>query len=231
MPAWADYTFDPQTDCGSNAPLMWNREAKRNGVRHSVFCASLADVFDDHPSIDAIWREEFWDLVYETHNLDWLLLTKHPEHITSMLPDGMMTDPVWGGPCPNIHIGVSVEDQATADERIPELLRRWSGPNFVCYAPALGPVNFRRLRQQDEGGEWFIDSLTGGHYLDHGGYTVDVPIYRAFGNRPMGTIHWIIAGDKSGARSRTEHPNWFQSVHDQCRAAGVPFSFRQWNQE
>jgi protein gp37 len=61
-------------------PLKWNREAAAAGHRRKVFCASLADVFDLHESIDPRWRLELFSLIRQTPNLDWLLLTKRPQN-------------------------------------------------------------------------------------------------------------------------------------------------------
>ena len=98
-------------------PLTWNRRAEREGVRYRVFCASLADVFDPHPSIPQEWRAELWALIQETPSLDWQLLTKRPENVMRMVPA------LWQVEFPpNVWIGTSVEDQERADERIPELV-------------------------------------------------------------------------------------------------------------
>lgn len=121
-------------------PLKWNREAAKAGRRKRVFCASLADVFDDHPSIATEWRIDLAELIVETQFLEWLLLSKRPERIDrAWLPHNTA----------NVRIGVTAENQMRAEERIPELLKHWSGPNFISYEPALGPVNF---------GEW-IESI------------------------------------------------------------------------
>jgi protein gp37 len=113
-------------------PLRWNRASNGGPVR--VFCASLSDVFDDHPSIAQAWRDELLDLIGRTPNLEWLLLTKRPENIPAALTPKAF---------PNVRIGVTAGLQAWANECIPELLARWHGPNFVSYEPALGPVDFR----------------------------------------------------------------------------------------
>lgn len=136
--AWGPRELRTRTaDTNWKKPLTWNRKAEREGRRYRVFCASMADVFDDHPGIKPEWRRTLGTLIAATHRLDWLLLTKRPENIEALLavmfPDGVP---------PNVRIGVSVEDQATADKRIPELLAAWGGPNFVSYEPAIGGVDF-----------------------------------------------------------------------------------------
>src|SRR4051794_39389208 len=68
----------------------WDRDAAKAGERHRVFCASLADVFDNHHSIEPEWRADLWALIDRCRNLDWLLLTKRPQNVRKMLP------PSWG---------------------------------------------------------------------------------------------------------------------------------------
>ena len=117
------------------APISWNRTAlARRGRPERVFCSAESDVFDDHPSIEQVWRDDLLELICRTPNLEWLLLTKRPENIPAALtPEAF----------PNVRIGVTAGLQARADECIPALLARWRGPNFVSYEPALGPVDFR----------------------------------------------------------------------------------------
>jgi protein gp37 len=125
-----------------NLPLRWDRRAQRDGRRFRVFCASLADVFDDHPSILPEWRARLWRLIAATPNLDWLLLTKRPEHWLLYLP---VDEPVaaFG----NIRLGVTIENQAACDERAMDLVLASSlgWPTFVSYEPALGPVEWGAL--------------------------------------------------------------------------------------
>lgn len=118
-------------------PLKWNREAEQAGERRRVFCASLADVFEDREELRE-WREELWDLISECSNLDWLLLTKRPENIGRMMGwfDEDMPSHVW--------LGTSVENQDAADMRIPHLLRAPAAVHFLSCEPLLGPVNLAK---------------------------------------------------------------------------------------
>src|SRR5687767_5849881 len=72
-------------DAAWKEPLAWNRRAAKDGVRRKVFCASLADVFEERPDLDAP-RRRLWETIRATPNLDWQLLTKRPENITRLLP-------------------------------------------------------------------------------------------------------------------------------------------------
>jgi protein gp37 len=117
-------------------PRKWNEKAQRDGVRRRVFCASMADVFEDRADlIDA--RGDLFELIDETPWLDWLLLTKRPENIARLMP------PYWGGRVwPNVWLGTTVENQQYADERLPHLVAKDAAVRFVSYEPALGPVDF-----------------------------------------------------------------------------------------
>lgn len=110
-------------------PLKWNTAAAKVGIRARVFCASMADVFEYHPQLDDP-RRRLWDLIEETPDLDWLLLTKRPENIT----------PAWGA-LENVWLGTSVENQEQADTRIPLLLRVPVRVRFLSCEPLLGPVD------------------------------------------------------------------------------------------
>lgn len=116
-------------------PLRWNRLATQQGHRMRVFCASMADVFEDNPSIDSE-RHRLWSLIAETPMLDWLLLTKRPENMLRFTP--------WKDPWPsNIWAMTSVENQEYADERIPTLIQIPTIIRGLSVEPLLGPVDLR----------------------------------------------------------------------------------------
>ena len=115
-------------------PLAWDRAAGLAGERHRVFCASLADVFDNHASIDQEWRSDLWRLIASTPNLDWMLLTKRPGNIEKMLPHG------WGRGWHNVWLGCTVVNQEEADRDIPKLLKVDAAVRFLSMEPLLGPV-------------------------------------------------------------------------------------------
>ncbi len=118
-------------------PLRWNKAAEAAGERHRVFCASMADVFEDHPAVEEA-RARLFELIGSTIHLDWLLLTKRPENVMRMLPE------LWGGNLLlHMWIGTSVEDQRRADERIPHLLRIPARVRFLSCEPLIGPLDLR----------------------------------------------------------------------------------------
>lgn len=109
-----------------------------NKTRQRVFCASLADVFEDKPEL-AVWRYDLLNLIMETQNLIYLLLTKRPENVASMI--GYQYGNPWGDGLPtNVWIGTSVENQQTADERIPHLLQIPAVVRFLSVEPLLEPI-------------------------------------------------------------------------------------------
>src|SRR3990167_9552636 len=117
-----------------NEPLKWNRKAEQKGVRYRVFCASMADVFDN--AVEDKWRVRLFELFKATPHLDWLLLTKRIGNVPKMLPAD------WGDGYPNVWMGVSVVNQSEADRDIPKLLQIQASIRWVSYEPALGPVDF-----------------------------------------------------------------------------------------
>jgi protein gp37 len=119
-------------------PHRWNRDALAAGRRHRVFCASMADIFDNRVPLP--WRMELWGLIRATPALDWLLLTKRPQNIAGMLPDG------WGEGWPNVWLGTTVENQTEADRRIPHLAAIPAAVLFLSCEPLLGPLDLAPWR-------------------------------------------------------------------------------------
>jgi protein gp37 len=115
-------------------PLKWNRQAEAQGVRFRVFCASLADVFDNE--VDPVWRLDLFKLIAQTPNLDWLLLTKRIGNAKNMLGDYQSVSLL-----PNIWLGITVVNQEEADRDIPKLLAFPARVRFLSMEPLLGPVD------------------------------------------------------------------------------------------
>lgn len=195
-------------------PLQWNREAQAAGTRHRVFCASLADVFDNHGSITSGWHGDLWHLIHRTPHLDWLLLTKRPQNIAGMLPESYGA-PEWGEGWPNVWLGTTVENQEEANRRIPHLLAVPARVRFLSCEPLLGPVDLTDLQMKAGAGTDHYSALF-----------CDVhPEDDTWGGA---TIDWVIAGGESGPNHRVADPDWFRSLRDQCALDGLPFFFKQW---
>lgn len=129
--------------------------------------------------------------------------------------------PPFPKPLPNVWLGVSVEDQQAAEERIPDLLATPAAVRFLSCEPLLEAINFQ-IRNRVE--EVTTYPLTGG-WVDHQNFN---PNGVAAGRGPK--IDWVIVGGESGPRARPMHPDWARSIRDQCAAAGVPFFFKQWGE-
>lgn len=134
----------------------------------------------------------------------------------------------YGWPLPNVWLGVSVEDQKRADERIPDLLATPAAVRWISAEPLLGPVS---LVDQCNG-HYFLNSLEGLRWHDA---PDGVPTFKSVmppGNPKLGDraarLDWVVAGGESGNGARPMHPDWARSLRDQCATAGVAFHFKQW---
>lgn len=174
-------------------------------ARARVFCASLADVFDNE--VPVLWRIELMKLIVNTPNLDWLLLTKRIGNAADMLETAFRAVHAgregWADNVrPNVWIGATVVNQAEVDRDLPKLLSVRAAVRFLSIEPMLGPINL-----------WpYIGPVVFTH-LD-----------------PWDTergIDWVICGGESGSKARPMHPDWARSLRDQCEAAGVPFFLKQ----
>lgn len=187
-----------------NLPLRWDREARTAGTRARVFCASLADVFDNQVAPD--WRADLWNLIAATPWLDWLLLTKRPQNISGMLP------PSWfEGPWPNVWLGATICNQAEADRNVPHLTAIPAALRFLSIEPLLGPLSFRWAR-------WVNQDAT----------------LRRFGRinhlEGLRGIHWAIVGGESGSHARPMDLASVRGLRDEFLEAGTAFFFKQWGE-
>lgn len=137
-------------------PLAWNRKARAEGRRDRVFCASLADVFEDRHEVNA-WRVALLEMIELTHALDWLLLTKRPENVKRLIEQaaGRSVESFLERN-PHVWIGASVENQEQAEKRIPHLLAIPAALRFLSCEPLLGPVDLRPYLHDDQRIDWII---------------------------------------------------------------------------
>jgi protein gp37 len=205
-------------------PERWNQQAAAAGVRRRVFCASLADVFDN--AVPPAWRRDLLALIASTPNLDWLLLTKRIGNASRMLQEALdgLSPPALAGislwadlPFPNVWLGATVVNQEEADRDIPKLLATPARIRFLSIEPMLGPIDLDRVRAQIAPGSFETGSCL---YADDG-----------FGlNAPRNRIDWVIVGGESGQHARPMHSAWPRALCNQCSEAGVPFLFKQWGE-
>ena len=137
-------------------PLAWNRHSAKAGKRERVFCASLADVFDEQAPDGAL--DDLWGLIRETPCLDWQLLTKRPGRILENLPADWNTASLFCRGYPNVWLGVTAEDQAAYDERWALLCGVPARIRFVSYEPAVGSLDLLATpaRRADSLPDWVI---------------------------------------------------------------------------
>lgn len=200
-------------------PLRWRKPRR-------VFVNSMSDLFHESLPDEAIDRVFAIMLAARWHTFQ--VLTKRPERMRDWISRPMSVDryvamieavgtyaplilmedttmTIEGGAklLSNVWLGVSVEDQATADERIPVLLDTPAALRFVSAEPLLGPIDFRRIRNTSP------------------------PAPGCPSGRPSAGVNWIIVGGESGPGARPCDVSWVRSIVEQCKGAGVACFVKQ----
>lgn len=186
-------------------------------ARRRVFCASLADVFDNQ--VDPEWRSDLLDLIDRTPCLDWLLLTKRIGNVTKMLVDLLESEHrpdrrrflhSWLNrePPENVWIGSTIVTQGEAERDLPALMRVPAAVRFVSMEPLLGPVDLTAV---------MTNSGIPHDYLRPG----------CVSGQDWPALDWVIVGGESGPHARVMDPEWAKSLRRQCDAAGVAHFFKQ----
>lgn len=185
-------------------PLRWTKPRR-------IFVNSMSDLF--HEDVPDDFLPDVFAVMAVAKQHTFQILTKRHVRMHEVLNDGVFFEAVvcsargygvelkthdW--PLQNVWIGISLEDQITADERIPLLLQTPAIVRWISAEPLLGPVDLS-------------------DYLEFYVGTGDT-----FG------LDWIVAGGESGTKARPMHPDWVRSLRDQCLEAGVPFLFKQWGE-
>jgi protein gp37 len=193
-------------------------------ARRRVFCASLADVFDNEVPVE--WRRDLLELIAATPNLDWILLTKRVGNVMDMVNEiadrprlgshaGDLMAHQWrkGNPPRNVWLGATICNQSEADRDIPKLLATPAAVRFISVEPMLGPIDL-----------WSMTTTDGATYNA-------LSAWAEPGTDPLERrVDWVICGGESGPHARPMHPEWARDLRDQCAAAGVPFLFKQWGE-
>jgi protein gp37 len=213
-------------------PLRWKRPRR-------IFVCAHGDLFAE--SVPTDWIDQVFAIMALAPQHTFQVLTKQPERMRAYLSESDMAARVapigarltgkpenfeklrwmqW--PLPNVWLGVSVEDQATADARIPHLLATPAAIRWISAEPLLGRVDLTAVEMvtSPETGAvpCKINSLSGA--WTRGGVPHD----------PVGKLDWVVVGGESGPGARPMHPDWARSLRDQCAAAGVPYFFKQWGE-
>lgn len=220
-------------------PLRWNAQHdtfySQHDRRQRVFCASLADVFDN--AVDPQWRMDLFRLIADTPNLDWLILTKRIGNVMPMCRnDSLMFDMIGE----RVWLGATICNQEEADRDIPKLLQIPAPIRFLSIEPLLGPVNLRNLTHEESE----LDSLkpetweaaieqwrdTDENWIEQFEDWFNVTLSSELAGPMHSGIDWVIAGGESGPGARPLHPDWVRGLQDQCSTAQVPFLFKQWGE-
>ena len=181
-----------------NEPLKVKKPAR-------VFVNSMSDLF--HPDVSYDFAiDVFYRMALFNRNT-YIVLTKRPERMIEFFKkwdDAIMVwqsigRPYFKFPLRNVWLGVSIENQQTADERIPLLLQTEAAVRFVSYEPALGPVDFYKA------------------------CGLDSHIAPQFSWIKGNGIDWVIMGCESGPKRRPMSLDWARSMRDQCQDANVTF--------
>ena len=192
-----------------DAPLHWRKPAR-------VFVNSMSDLF--HEQVDFEFIDRVFAVMVNCEHT-FMILTKRPARMKAYFDNG---GGYWFGNLraapSNVWFGVSIEDQRTADERIPLLLQTPAAVRFVSYEPALGPVDLTTCRYD---GVIDIDALKGEARGIYNTYPFPSSDMKAW------PLDWVIMGGESGPGARPMHPDWARSMRDQCQVAGVPFFLKQ----
>lgn len=237
-------------------PLAWKRPRR-------IFVCAHADLF--HESVPDAWIDRVFAVMALAPHHTFQVLTKRSkrmrEYLTKPWPGAekraldaaFLIDNLYGGyqniwPLPNVWLGVSVEDQKRADERIPDLLATPAAVRWISAEPLLGPLSLESwlapevfCQSCDDGDGYgnrcnsksipreeqcpFIRAVQ--IITEHGPYENGAPY--AVTSDTM-KLDWVVAGGESGHNARPMHPDWARSLRDQCASAGVPFLFKQWGE-
>ena len=203
-------------------PLRWRKPRR-------IFVGAHTDIF--HESVPDAWLDQIFAVMRMTPQHTYQLLTKRPERMRDYIRDRFRLSPEImdfyrqpGEPLaegwqflPNAWLGVSIEDQARADERISILLDTPAAIRWVSAEPLLGPVN--------------LEAYLGAVCTHEDGYVewdTNATVCRECEETNL--LDWVVAGGESGPGARPMHPDWVRQIRDDCAAAGVPFLFKQWGE-
>jgi protein gp37 len=201
----------------------FQKKAAEAGEIHRVFVGSMMDIFEKPmPLVDSnveLNKNENtgnlrFHLFYRIDrgdypNLMFLFLTKRPSNINKYIFESWKTNPPS-----NVMFGTSVVNQETANKLIPQLLQV-KGKKFLSCEPLLGEVRLDGVAYSPDKNSTFSFNVLEGTFLTKG---------------DIEQIDWVICGGESGHNARPMHPDWARSLRDQCKAAGVPFLFKQWGE-
>ena len=185
-------------------PLHWKKPCR-------IFPCSMSDLF--HEDVPFEFTHRVFVVMMNAKRHFFQVLTKRPGRLLAFCEWESVRIAEESDyvrlPLPNVHLGVTVENQDAADERIPILLQTPAAVRFISAEPMLGPVDVTP----------YVPRITKAYTCPSGDFC------------PAGIrrgLDWVIAGGESGPGARPMHPDWVRDLRDQCTAANVPFFFKQW---
>jgi protein gp37 len=178
-------------------PLKWKNP-------RAIFVCSMGDLF--HDTVPFEWIDKVIGVIRDNPQHVFLILTKRPQNMKTYFEEYYGKGKIFDASLvlPNLWLGVTAENQLTADARIPILLSIPAAKRFVSIEPMLEAICLKKwlMVEKDKDG-----------------------LSRGFGN-----LDWIIVGGESGHKARPMHPEWVRSIRNQCKTANVPFFFKQWGE-
>lgn len=181
-------------------PRRWRRPRR-------IFVNSMSDLFHENLEDDVIERVFFTMALSQRHTFQ--ILTKRPERMRAFVSERLLAHQ----PLPNVWLGVSTEDQKTADERIPLLLKTPAAVRWISAEPLLGPIDLKKYVQRTP---WYPIECE--HGFDH------CPRCDATADK---ALDWVVVGGESGPGHRPMDPQWAESIAAECSDAGVPLFVKQ----
>lgn len=194
-------------------PRSWRKPCR-------VFVGSMTDMF--HESMPDEWLDKVFDVIADTPHITYQILTKRPERMKKYMEGCERGAADIGGvfPWPNVWLGVTVENQAQADSRIPVLLETPAAIRYVSVEPLLGPISLDYIEctpfLDGEGADYYT-ALRGYSHWRGGDFGINGP-----------ALDWVICGGETGHGARQMHEDWACDLLMQCESAGVPFFFKKW---
>lgn len=196
-------------------PLRWRKPRR-------IFVNSMSDLFHENVPDEVIDR--VFAVMAMAHWHTFQVLTKRPERMLRYFQEMKNSESRGFNVCaylnasladcerigrtptglPNVWLGVSIEDQKTADERIPLLLQTPAAVRWISAEPLIGPIDFS--------GMWVPHQNPAMH------------------ENMLEALDWVVVGGESGTNARPMHLYWARTLRDQCQSAGTPFFFKQWGE-
>ncbi|MEH0194528.1 phage Gp37/Gp68 family protein [Caulobacter sp. CCNWLY153] len=219
-----------------SAPIGWRKPRR-------IFVNSMSDLF--HDDVPDAWIDKIVAVMHLTPQHTYQVLTKRAARQRTYF-EGLVADleeRLWATgmyefmnrpalPLPNVHLGVSVEDQVRADERIPELLATPAAVRWISAEPLLGPIDLTRIQAprhvpEDHDLDWKFNALVAGDYYE---FQDSQGIWEGGDGPYRVALDGVVVGGESGPKARPIHPDWVRIIRDDCANSEAAFFFKRWGE-